>query len=248
MRRLLGALAAVTIGVGVFFHARVSSRWSATRQRRHWGATCAPAFDCGIQSCASPSTLQIPCPAVNSPQGPGMQSRFQCPGPGTTNTSTGQACTASRRSRQRFATAAHCRDWFGVSTVVLACSPTKLRHGLRTGGLGRTGRFSLARNRQRGHHQLAALAQLGGNPLAPGESVTLAGRYPRDTQLFVRASTRRTLVEARFDPAQLRRSRRVTALVVLRPALSIELRLASGRRLTPAQTRRIKLPPIGSTK
>lgn len=181
-----------------------------------WGADCAPSFDCNFPP----------------PKSPGRQPRYCWGGHGLTQDPGGHACP-SRSQRGAGVAPTHCTSWFGSSVVALACSPRLLRDSLSRGRLRGPApvRLRLA-GRKSQTVASRALVQALGDPLRAGESVVFRGRLPRDMSLFVRATTKTHLVEARFAGARFIRSRRgeVALLRGSRPKLVLR---SGGREIRP---------------
>ena len=186
----------------------------------HWGATCAPAFTCTFPS----------------PKSPGNQKRFQCGG--YNYQADPQACPSRARGRRAVAPL-RCRDWFGASIVALACSPSMVRHALRTGTLGRRAPFTIRLlNRVNRVVRANGVVQAFGRPLRKRDTAEIRGRLPRDIQLLVRARLGHEQIEGRFAGRALSSHRRATVQIDGHDLVA----RSGGKLIRPIATKRIRLP------
>jgi hypothetical protein len=126
-----------------------------------------------------------------SPHSPGTKARYTC-------TQTGWACPERQwsRSTPRVTTGIPspklCRNWGGVSVVVLACDPAVLNRTIQRHQTVRRGPFHIkVLGRRSG--DTAGLVQVVGLPLRPGEVVHFSGRPTANTSLLIRVQTARGL-------------------------------------------------------
>jgi hypothetical protein len=139
-----------------------------------WGAGCGDA--CGGQAGAA------------SPRSPGLQARYQTPWCST----QGAVFTCD-------SVALGCSDWLGPLVAAVACDPAALAEGLRSPQAKRPSNLALTvRGEAKTSETTPGIVQALGDPLAPGETVTITGGGP-GVQVLVRAQQGRYLVEARFD-------------------------------------------------
>lgn len=139
-----------------------------------WGAGCGDA--CGGS------------PFANSPRSPGLQARYQTPWCSTQN----GAITCDSR-------ALSCSDWLGPLVVAVACDPARLSRGLRANDAIAPGTLAIAlRGRERSQATTPGVVQELGDPLRPGEGLTVTADGPK-TQVLVRAEQGKVTVEDRFD-------------------------------------------------
>lgn len=202
----------------------------------HWGATCAPDFDCPLPS----------------PPSPGHQRRFKCPQEenvfDTTPCPPGARRATKAALSSRPSAPSGCATWFGADVVAAACAPTALRQAVVHGTLGRLGTFALrSRSRRFRAGSAPGLAQVMGQPLRPGDRLLFRGDAPHGTQLAVRAVSRKTLLEATFE--NLRRSDGAVVRVVGTggDAQVIMVR-RNGTRLRPRWTKRFKVTHRGPVR
>jgi hypothetical protein len=130
---------------------------------------------------------------ANSPRSPGLQARFQTPWCSTQN---GVFTCDSRALR--------CSDWLGPLVVAVACDPALLAKGLLANNQIEPGRLALRlRGEQRSHATTPGVVQALGDPLHPGEGLTIISDGPT-TQVLVRAEQENVVEEDRFAglPAQ----------------------------------------------
>ncbi len=127
-------------------------------------------------------------PGPGSPRSPGLQSRYQTPW-----------CSIQGAAFTCDSVALGCRDWLGPLVVAVACDPVALAQGLRSPQERRPGNLTLTvRGEAKTTETTPGVVQALGDPLTPGESVTVTGAGPAE-QALVRAQQGRYLVEARFD-------------------------------------------------
>jgi hypothetical protein len=138
-----------------------------------WGAGCVD--PCGGKTFA------------NSPKSPGLQARFQTPWCST----QGGAFTCDGRTLG-------CSDWLGPLVSAVACDPDALAAGLNRPSRRETGNITLTvKGEARTRETTPGVVQAVGDPLGPGETVTVSGGGPK-LQVLVRAQDGPLLVEARF--------------------------------------------------
>jgi hypothetical protein len=180
-----------------------------------------------------------------SPQSPGRQSRFACPG-----ASQGDACTSRARSLSPLsagaanAVASACGNWFGGMVAMTACSPSQLSLAVHAGAVGRAGTFRiLLRHGARRAASVRGVAQALGRPLVAGESARVEGRASRDTELSVRATGSGRFVEARFNSLGLEHGGHGTLRVYARgQGVRLVWTAPNRRAVQPSWLRSTKLP------
>jgi hypothetical protein len=133
---------------------------------------------------------------------PALQRRFRNPRRATDTTCPPDGC--SYTPPKGFERA--CRGWFGLQAVGAACDAEllqtnargsallRLRRGLADFGSGLAPPLETV-----GGQDVPGLAQLVGGPLAVGETLALNGIAGPDTDLFVRAATGKSVLDARFS-------------------------------------------------
>jgi hypothetical protein len=190
-----------------------------------WGNTCAPLYQCYFPS----------------PSSPGVQHRFTCPWDGYEQELCPGGAPQARSvgaGDSRAVSAQACGNWMAPDLAAAACSPSLLRTAITDGALGAHGGFRISRS-DSGYPSASAqgVAQLGGGMLVPGDTVSVSGTAPDDTQLVVKALEDGRLYEARFEELGLRRAGRVQIKVRRRAG---EVRFAGrtrGRPLKPVEVR-----------
>ncbi len=184
-----------------------------------------------------------------SPRSPGRQARFECPGT-PTPTAPNQACPARVLTINPLSpsaaneAASNCGNWFGGMVMVTACSPSRLRQAVHSATVGRRGALRIEVSHRRG--QTAALrgvAQAVGQPLTPGESITLVGHGPPDTALLVRAVGAGRQVDAEFTDLGMARGGRATLRVYAsRHGVRLLFVTPQARTIRPTWMSAIRLP------
>jgi hypothetical protein len=141
-----------------------------------------------------------PCrglPALNSPRSPGVQQRYQAPWcslQGTAQTCDGKALG--------------CSDWLGPVVAVVTCNPMLLAKALASHSERDPGNMNVSvAGRGSGSESSPGIVQSLGEPLSPGNTVTVTGGTPT-TQVLVRAQRDRRIIEARFSAVHLGAGRR----------------------------------------
>jgi hypothetical protein len=146
--------------------------WTAWQGQ--WGAGCGDA--CGGR------------PGAASPSSPGLQARYQTPWCST----QGTAFTCD-------SVALGCSDWLGPLVDAVACDPVALAEGLRSSQAKQPGHLALTvHGEARTSETTPGVVQALGDPLAPGDTVTVTGGSP-GVQILVRAQQGQYLVDARFE-------------------------------------------------
>ena len=139
-----------------------------------------------------------------------------------------------------------CPAWFGAGLSATACSPSRLAAAYDAQALGKPGAFGL---RSSGEVTAAddapGLAQLSSDPLVPGESTTLAGEAPQDTELWVRFIAEDKLFHAHFTNLGLEQGGEATVRLAdgdLRLTRPTERRSRRSRSRRPSSLRRRPRP------
>jgi hypothetical protein len=175
-------------------------------------------------------------PGAASPLSPGLQTRYQTP---SCSTQTGVfACDGLALS---------CSDWLGPLVAVVACDPKTLAEGLRDPNATRPGLVTVTvRGEETNRESTPGVVQTLGNPLSPGEAVTVTGGSA-GTQLLVRAQQGRFIVEARFDNLGPGKDRRAV-VTIGKAAKGSEgpTILLGGRRPVERRIIEVQQPPRGS--
>jgi hypothetical protein len=156
----------------------------------HWGAGCETA-------CAG-----VEGKRPDSPQSPGLQARYHTPW-----------CSQQEGLFTCDSVALGCSDWLGPLVAAVACDPNRLAAALGNSNDVPAGSLSIAvRGEARNTETTPGVVQTLGDPLKPGERLTVTGAAP-DAQVLVRAQSRRYVVEARFEHLRLDRRHRVEIMV-----------------------------------
>jgi hypothetical protein len=144
--------------------------------------------------------------------------------PGARPSGAAASRRASARGNDR------CGAWFGADVVAAACATPRLRAAIGRRRLAGRGSFRFSfearsattAGRSNPWHRVTAsapgLAQTLGRPLRPGEKMALRGRAAADTQLLIRAATRRGQVRARFTKLGLQHGGKVVITASRRAA------------------------------
>lgn len=153
-----------------------------------WGAGCGSACGGALDA--------------NSPRSPGLQARFQTPWCSTQN---GIFTCDSRALR--------CSDWLGPLVVAVVCDPALLAKGLRANDTIKPGELELTlRGEKRSHATTPGVVQALGDPLHPGEDLTVIADGPA-TQVLVRAEQANIVEEDRFAGLPEREGQTITITV-----------------------------------
>jgi hypothetical protein len=153
-----------------------------------------------------------------SPQSPGVKSRFLC----ARNGRSDGTCDRPPGSRSPLSLKAHgappanahtCRGWFGFGIAAVACDQKALNAALRMHRFARHWTLHLrAKGRQSGDSP--GLAQVLGEPLVPGEAITVTGTASARTILLlqVRVGQHRYVLRIRYLAIRPKRGVRVLHL------------------------------------
>lgn len=122
-----------------------------------------------------------------SARSPGLQARYQTPW-----------CSTQSDLFTCDGLALGCRDWLGPLVAVAACDPDALSKGLRNPKAKHVGSIVLTvRGEHRTGETTPGVVQGPGEPLGPGDGVTVSGGGP-GLQILVRARQGDSVVEVRF--------------------------------------------------
>jgi uncharacterized delta-60 repeat protein len=91
-----------------------------------------------------------------------------------------------------------CAAWRGPFVTAAVCDPDELTRALEEGTLDRRGAVHLSSAAGAAGDSAPGIAQLAGEPLQPGEVVTVTGRIDPDTEIVVRAKAGSRVVSAHF--------------------------------------------------
>jgi hypothetical protein len=139
---------------------------------------------------------------VNSPQSPGLQSRYQTPWCSTET--IGITCDG------RVVT---CSDWLGPLLQAVVCDPATLSKGLRSSNAIAAGQLGLIVGaKQIAHATTPGVVQALGRPFAPGSTFTAIADGPA-SQLLVRAQDHGIVVEDRFANLDARPGQRIQVTI-----------------------------------
>jgi hypothetical protein len=142
---------------------------------------------------------------ANSPHSPGIQARFQTPWCSTQN---GVFTCDSKALR--------CSDWLGPLVVAVACDPGLLAKGLHANETVEPGALTLrVRGRQSTHATTPGVVQELGQPLRPGEGLTVIAGGP--IQVLVRAQQGNVIEEDRFAGVPTRQGDTISVTVATGP-------------------------------
>jgi hypothetical protein len=204
----------------------------------HWGASCAPLFDCkpsnavsGLAACINGVIVNEPCEFGVSPKGPAEQSRYRCPGEGQPSDPTTTVCSAAVGPRRP---PDSCSQWTRSTSVVVVCSPGELRQSFTTGVHTRRPSFRLRSSRTWRNASVPGLSTSNGRALAAGDRITILGKVPRDLQIRVVARSRNEFLRARF----------VARAVPTRPPWTVVATSEDGRPRVYLKTFRGRIAPI----
>jgi hypothetical protein len=152
--------------------------WTAWPGR--WGGDCGKA--CGQTD------------RIESPASPGLQTRFQAPWCSTVGGVL--SCDGS---------ALGCADWLGPLVTAVACEPKRLQANLAKDGQTKTGSLRMTVEGRSESATTPGIVQLLGQPLKPGERLTISGAGGGG-QVLVRAQADGFVIEARYGvPADAER-------------------------------------------
>jgi hypothetical protein len=167
-------------------------------------------------------------PGVNSPQSPGVQTRYQTPW----CSSQGTALTCDGR-------ALGCSDWLGPLVAVVACTPKTLAAASESTDETQAGTLTITvAGRQTKTEVTPGVVQVLGEPLRPFDRVTVSGGSS-STQVLIRARQEGSIVEARFSGLPLAKGRRATFTVQRGPNNRLVLLARKGLRPLEANELRI---------
>jgi len=172
-------------------------------------------------------------PGIGSPRSPGVQARYQTPWCST----QGAVFTCD-------SVALGCSDWLGPLVVAVVCDPAALAEGLESPEEPRPGDLSITVQRrakaaeQTSTETTPGVVQALGDPLAPGDALTVSGGGG-GLQVLVRAQQGTHLLEARFDNVNLDVG--LEAVVEVEKGRAAPAVRLDGKR--PVERRVLKVPP-----
>ena len=153
-----------------------------------WGAGC----EAVCRGAAGPA----------SPRSPGLQPRYQTPW-----------CSRQAGVFTCDGVALTCSDWLGPLVAAVACEPGRLADANRDPKRVEAGSLTIAvRGEARSRETTPGVVQTLGDPLKPGERVTVTGAAA-DIQVLLRAQKGPYVLDARFDDLGLDRRGRVDFVV-----------------------------------
>lgn len=203
--------------------------WSASNPAPYWvnwpGKWGLMEGDSSVESPASPTrnVFYEPWTWECSERGtPGETT--DCPDGGSARAASTAASDDAVAQAQ---TAGQCQEWAGPGLVLAACDPDQLASSLRDGSLGvETDSFAAAVNgNSRRGTRSRGVVQVAGDPLKPGQTLTLDRPLPAGASLRVNVIDRRVAKTAYFEPE----ARRLDALTVRFPATARVSELVLGR-------------------
>jgi hypothetical protein len=184
---------------------------------------------------------QKPCDGrivVGSPRSPGVQQRYQTPW-----------CSLQGSAQTCDGKALGCSDWLGPLVAVVACNPALLAKAFASSSEPDAGNLTLSvAGRDTGSESSPGVVQSLGEPLSPGNTVTVTGGTAA-TQVLVRAQRDGRIIEARFGGLRLGAGRSAVLTIAAGPSDDdvVLLTVPGGPPRQADELRIVRPPPVAAT-